>query len=160
MLPRGHMSRERLSDMLLAFVGMAADILDFITEAIEDTKVNCSGDRTLLAIVLIVFSLSLLQFALGLNLFIYKKNSNEVGEEVWSILVTMFLQDIPFLTIRLYLLTTSDDWLETLHDAVNRQFFAVKNVLVLMIQMYRLCILWRFNRNRTPLVERYVQTDV
>ena len=135
---------------------MAADILDFITEAIEDTKVKCNEDRTLLAIVLIVFSLSLFQFALGLNMFIYKKNSNEVGEEVWSILVTIFLQDMPFLTIRLYLLTTSDDWMETLNDAFNRQFFAVKNVLVLLLQMYRLCILWRCNRNRTPLVERYV----
>ena len=70
MLPKGHMSRERLSDMLLAYVGMAADILDFITEAIEDTKVKCSEDRTLLAIVLIVYSLSLFQFALGLNMFI------------------------------------------------------------------------------------------
>ena len=154
------MSRERLSDMLLAYVGMAADIFDFITEAIDDTKVKCSEDRTLLAIVLVVFSLSLFQFALGLNMFIYKKNSNEVGEEVWSILVTMFLQDMPFLTIRLYLLTTSDDWMETLNDAFKRQFFAIKNVLVLLLQMYRLCILWRFNRNRTPLVERYVQTDV
>ena len=103
-------------------------------------------------IVLIVFSLSLFQFSFGLNLFIDKKNSNEVVEEVVSIFVTLFMQDIPFLTIRLYLLTTSSDWVETIDVALSRQFFAVKkNLFLIILQIYRLSILWRFNRNSTSL---------
>lgn len=143
-LPRGYVSREKLSDMLLAYVGMSADMLDFLREGIENEQVQCE-DGVLSIVILLVFSLSLFQFPIGLNLFIDKKNAEERKEEIGTIFATMLMQDGPFLIVRLYLLANRNRY--NMGDSTDRIFFAIKNILVLLLQMYRLFILWKGKRD-------------
>ena len=138
--------------MLLAYVGMSADMLDFLREGIENEQVQC---EVVSIVILLVFSLSLFQFPIGLNLFIDKKNAAETREQTWTIFATMIMQDGPFLAVRLYLLT-NPQMDNSVKDSTDRIFFAIKNALVLLLQMYRLCILWNSRHGRgnmSPIIQ-------
>ena len=61
MLPRGGISREQLSQLLLVFIGTGADILEFVSETIEEGDPSqCSA--ILHYMIWTVWAWSLMQF--------------------------------------------------------------------------------------------------
>ncbi|XP_070576555.1 transmembrane protein 26-like [Ptychodera flava] len=162
LLPKGNISRDQLSQLLLVYIGMAADILEFSSESMDDIAVKC--DIILVRCILGIWSWSLLQFTLVLTAtksrkprFAHasspKRNNNlqvqqsmtgvkpegEQGSccetEVWAILLSIIMQDGPYLAMRLYLLLD--------RNAINQMmlWFTTKNALVLCLQIYRLIVL-------------------
>jgi hypothetical protein len=59
-------TRDELSQLLFGFIGVGADIMEFITESLKETAVKCSEDG-LQTLILFFWCLSLLQFILVLT---------------------------------------------------------------------------------------------
>ncbi|XP_071961308.1 transmembrane protein 26-like [Antedon mediterranea] len=154
MLPKGSMTRDQLSQLLLVFIGIAADILEFSTESMKLPTVRCN--EVMIVTILSIWTWSLLQFTLGLTVTKSRKtrvagvtdrqeNRNQVcadggwgccETETWGIMVTIVMQDGPFFVMRMYLI---------FHEDVINQgmiFFTCKNLLVLLLQLYRLFVLY------------------
>ncbi|KAL3876267.1 hypothetical protein ACJMK2_034134 [Sinanodonta woodiana] len=153
-LPRGDTSRDQLSQLLFVFIGIASDIMELFTLFDEDpVKENLE----LRYAVLVIWTVSLVQFTLVLtstnspkkqrvasNL---KVNSNSLDQtfclmkffqtEIWSVCVSILLQDGPFLTIRVYTIAT--------YKLLNYSivFFTAKNALLVAILMYRMTVICR-----------------
>jgi hypothetical protein len=157
LLPRGTISRNELSQLLFVFIGIASDITEFFTLFDEDV-VRKNLDLTYA--ILVIWSVSLMQFCFVLTATKSSKkgrvalqSSDEeseqssetrvrkgkcekcVSSEVWSTMVTMCMQDGPFLTIRLFVIIT--------YQLVNYAiiFFTAKNALVMMLLIYRLIVI-------------------
>ena len=148
-LPKGNISRSQLSLLLLVYIGMASDIMDVFVLFEEPQVLN---DELLGYVILSVWSLSLVQFCLVLTVTkgggdqrtmgfgsSYAKHGHikQVGcchTEIWSILATIFMQDFPFLAVRL--------WVMIKYKTFNYSllFFSFKNALVICVQLYRLCV--------------------
>ena len=113
-------SREQLSQLLLVFIGTGADILEFVSETIEDDLVASCSLR-LHWVIWLVWAWSLLQFTLVLTASSGRKTragfTSSVTQEkngccanccdgyfsnpdVWGMMLTLILQDIPFLVSR------------------------------------------------------------
>ncbi|XP_071487424.1 transmembrane protein 26-like [Diadema antillarum] len=151
LLPKGDLTRDQLSQLLLVYIGIAADILEFVTEGLKLEQVRCN--RIMVICILSLWTWSLLQFTLGLTATKArkprvagtsqrKKKKDDAPKvtyccetEVWGIMATVIMQDGPFLTMRLYLLTVE--------DAVNHMmiFFTCKNMLIMLLQVYRLLVI-------------------
>lgn len=149
-------SREQLSQLLLVFIGTGADILEFISETIEeDSKSACS--LNLHFVIWIVWGWSLFQFTLVLTASAGRKprgagasgaDANFGGcctsccdgyfsnPDVWGMVSTLILQDIPFLVARCYFI------FELGMKSQMIIFFTLKNLLVVLLQLYRLGVLW------------------
>lgn len=157
LLPRGTISRNELSQLLFVFIGIASDITEFFTLFDEDVV---RKNLELTYAILIIWTVSLLQFCFVLTA---TRNSNKprvalinsdiespesiqaqrrkggcekcVSSEVWSTMVTMCMQDGPFLAIRLYVIIT--------YHLVNYAiiFFTAKNALVMLLLLYRLVVI-------------------
>ena len=173
LLPKGDLSREQLSSLLLSYLAIASDIVDFIgvTEEDDDLKEN----KAFVYSVLTLWTWSLMQFpfvtsmqtqdgsdsdeeeedeesAFNLKHQPFTENTEKAKEslsqrikkqihwllqtEGWVICLSMFLQDGPFLIVRLiavfkYQVLTESNY-----------FFISKNVLTLLLQMYRLYSLY------------------
>ncbi|XP_004858323.1 transmembrane protein 26 [Heterocephalus glaber] len=151
----GTITRDQLSELLLMFVGTAADILEFTSETLD--LENVRNNTPLVCAILVIWTWSMLQFPLDLavqqvvcpssvtargfpSLFFCQYSS-----DLWNIGISIFIQDGPFLTVRLILMT---------HFSVINQmlvFFAVKNLLVVLLHLYRLAVLasaFRASRRR------------
>ncbi|XP_018616404.1 transmembrane protein 26 isoform X3 [Scleropages formosus] len=105
LLPIGvGVTRDELSQLLLIFVGTAADILEFTSETLSDVKEN---NPQLVYIILAVWTWSMLQFPLHLSVLSSKpENSQETAgssflrshrTDLWNIVESLFIQDGPFL---------------------------------------------------------------
>ncbi|XP_040419715.1 transmembrane protein 26 isoform X2 [Cygnus olor] len=146
LLPIGvEITRDQLSQLLLMFVGTAADILEFASETldIEDVRKN----YVLLNAILAVWTWSMLQFPLDLAVqHIGCKPTASArripsllfcrySAELWNIGVSLFIQDGPFFIVRSILMG---------HFRIFNQllvFFTAKNILVLTLQLYRLAVI-------------------
>ncbi|KAK5622828.1 hypothetical protein CRENBAI_024287 [Crenichthys baileyi] len=152
----GGVTRDQLSQLLLIFVGTAADILEFTSETLDDVKDNTAH---VVYIILAVWTWSMLQFPC--HLCVVKSMSNEAADEgiqedsfwskhstdLWSIVETLFIQDGPFLVVRLTVMT----YFGVFHQML--VFFAFKNFLVVILNVYRLFVLYldfKFSR-RSPV---------
>uniref|UniRef100_A0A3P8RZ19 Transmembrane protein 26 n=1 Tax=Amphiprion percula TaxID=161767 RepID=A0A3P8RZ19_AMPPE len=145
LLPRGGgISRDELSQLLLIFVGTAADILEFTSETLSDIR---DDSLQLVYIILGVWTWSMLQFPLHLAVVNSKKDSegDEYAEEtsllskhstnIWSVVEALFIQDGPFLVVRLTVMT----YYKVFHQML--VFFAIKNFLVVILNLYRLVVI-------------------
>ncbi|XP_030060696.1 transmembrane protein 26 [Microcaecilia unicolor] len=146
LLPIGAgITRDQLSQLLLLFVGTAADILDFGRETLAQGDVR--SNTTLVYVILGTWTWSMLQFPLDLaviNIGSQPASSSmrwpclllcRYSADLWNIAITLFIQDGPFLIVRLVLM---------IHFKVINQmlvFFSAKNVLVVMLQLYHLIAL-------------------
>lgn len=153
LLPKGEISRDQHSQLLLVFIGIASDILEFITEGIRTDEITC--DFTMVVVIMAVWAWSLIQFALTLTLRDVKENVDGsrkrerwyalcCGSELWAIFVTVFVQDGPYFVVRLYIMIVY---------AVTNQlmlFFTAKNALVLILQMYRVTVVCTNHNKATP----------
>ncbi|KAL7372248.1 hypothetical protein ABVT39_012806 [Epinephelus coioides] len=90
----GELTRDQLSQLLLIFVGTAADILEFTSETLSDIKTD-----------------------------------------IWSTVGALFIQDGPFLVVRLIVMI----YYKVVHQMLI--FFAIKNFLVVILSIYRLSVL-------------------
>lgn len=64
MLPKGDLTRDQLSQLLLVYIGTAADIIEFFDSFKDDTVAR---ERTLVFLTLAIWSWSLLQFTIVLS---------------------------------------------------------------------------------------------
>jgi len=157
LLPRGKITRDQLSQLLFVFIGMACDIME-IFQLFEEQEV--SNNRLMSYLVLGVWTLSLFQFSLVLTMSKSPKkhkvatdqkgdgatgdtSSGKVGclgrlvyTEIWSLIVTCLAQEGPFLFVRTYTIYK--------YNIVNYSiiFFLCKNVLVVMLLVYRFIVLF------------------
>ncbi|XP_022097360.1 transmembrane protein 26-like [Acanthaster planci] len=146
LLPKGSLTRDQLSQLLLVYIGMAADILEFSLESLKEKVVICN--LLLIIIILGLWSWSLLQFTLVLtSVSAPRPRAAKVSggrsckgvlgccsNEIWALCITILMQDGPFLAMRLYLLIY--------HKVINQMmlFFTIKNVLVILLQLYRMVV--------------------
>ncbi|XP_004049503.1 transmembrane protein 26 [Gorilla gorilla gorilla] len=141
----GGITRDQLSQLLLMFVGTAADILEFTSETLEEQNVRNSP--ALVYAILVIWTWSMLQFPLDLAVqnVVCPVSVTERGfpslffcqysADLWNIGISVFIQDGPFLVVRLILMTY--------FKVINQMlvFFAAKNFLVVVLQLYRLVVL-------------------
>ncbi|CAF4545899.1 unnamed protein product, partial [Didymodactylos carnosus] len=119
LLPVGKtMTRDQLSQLLLVYIGTAADIIELF-EAFKETGVQ--RNFTIIHLILSAWSVSLLQFTLVVTSTKTRKirdssqSSDKVIDEcftcllfweteLWALSTTILLQDGPFLCLRLGLI--------------------------------------------------------
>ncbi|XP_008427386.1 transmembrane protein 26 [Poecilia reticulata] len=141
----GGITRDQLSQLLLIFVGTAADILEFNSETLDDVK---ESSRELVYVILGVWTWSMLQFPCHLCV-VGPMNGEAANESIqgdslwsnrstdlWSIVEILFIHDGPFLVVRLIVMIHFG----TFHQML--VFFAFKNFLVVILNVYRLYILY------------------
>ncbi|KAJ9575636.1 hypothetical protein L9F63_007497 [Diploptera punctata] len=114
MLPKGELTRDQLSQLLLVYIGTAADIIEFF-DSFKDDKI--AQEPLLVLLTLAIWSWSLLQFTM-----------------CGAILLNILLQDAPFLGFRLLLI------IQFRIISYMNVFFTCKNTLVILLQLYRLYV--------------------
>uniref|UniRef100_A0A182N5U4 Transmembrane protein 26 n=1 Tax=Anopheles dirus TaxID=7168 RepID=A0A182N5U4_9DIPT len=161
MLPKGDLTRDQLSQLLLVYIGTAADIIEFF-DSFKDAKI--ANEPVLVLLTLSIWSWSLLQFTIVLSATRARKprgggTQARAGQhdpttaddasccnvaccniDVWGIALNILLQDAPFLTFRLLIIV---------HYKIITYmniFFTCKNTLVILLQLYRLYVVNSENR--------------
>ncbi|XP_026098669.1 transmembrane protein 26-like [Carassius auratus] len=146
LMPKGDMSRDQLSQLLMVYVGLGADILD-IFDTFKEPQVKTK--QAVIIVGLSLFSWALMQFPLVLTQTSHPRVREEgqseavkpgragwtvscCSSEVWSLLLTVGLQDGPFLIYRLYLMIRE--------NVLNQLmiFFTCKNILIVLLEVYRI----------------------
>ncbi|MEE6483861.1 hypothetical protein FKM82_013676 [Ascaphus truei] len=146
LMPKGEMNRDQLSQLLLVYIGLGADIIDILQIFKEPTVAT---DCNITIVGLALFSWALLQFTMVLtqtessessSADIFHPDKHESGDsswctnDVWSLIITVGMQDGPFLIYRLYLMIKKGVQNEMMI------FFACKNMLTVMIEIYRIAV--------------------
>lgn len=151
LMPKGDMSRDQLSQLLMVYVGLGADILD-IFDTFKEPEVKTN--RSVVIVGLALFSWAIMQFPLVLTQKQHPKGESPHGglsdllccsgapgvstsccsSEVWSLLLTVGLQDGPFLIYRLYLMVQE----QVLNQLMI--FFTCKNILIVLLELYRIVV--------------------
>lgn len=146
-LPKGQMSRDKLSNLLLVLIGKASDMTDFFTLFSHKSVVE---NRTFTFVVLVVWSLSVFQFPISFTEFrdenivigihrdrqymqvIVRTLNKCLKTEIWGILASILMQEFPFLVCRSYAVGK----LGIVDDTII--FFLFKNSLIISMYLYRL----------------------
>ncbi|XP_026465093.1 transmembrane protein 26, partial [Ctenocephalides felis] len=160
MLPKGDLTRDQLSQLLLVYIGTAADIIEFFDSFKED---KVASERTLVFLTLAIWSWSLLQFTIVLSATRSRKPRGVAGQngsgrkivqtqqksqgcccsiDAWGIALNILLQDAPFLAFRLLII---------IHYRIvsyMNVFFTCKNTLVILLQLYRLYVVHAEGRRK------------
>ncbi|XP_023695663.2 transmembrane protein 26-like [Paramormyrops kingsleyae] len=143
LLPKGgSVTRDGLSQLLLIFVGIAADILEFTSETLPDVK---ESRPEFVYVILGVWTWSMLQFPFHVAVVIpgsadatedqsmsrFRRHFNDI----WGITESVLAHDGPFLVVRLLLMIN--------HKVFHRKlvFFTIKNFLVIILSFYRLYVI-------------------
>ncbi|CAE1286573.1 unnamed protein product [Acanthosepion pharaonis] len=206
LLPKGRISREQLSQLLLIYIGMAADIIELF-EAFKETAVMYSWDLTV--VILSLWTASLLQFTFvvgtdksqnnrspvyveeaGNQAITSSRNGMRDQKHAWSenvtdaedsvlssrrrhhrrcstsgrcchcctadavsILTSISLQDGPFLVLRMLLIFRYNVLSYT------NIFFTSKNTLVILLQVYRLTVLYWERRHKKKVKRNNEEND-
>ncbi|XP_069125070.1 transmembrane protein 26-like [Argopecten irradians] len=174
-LPRGKVTRDQLSQLLFVYLGIASDIMELFV-IFEEPQIR--EDRILTYASLAVWSVSLLQFTLtltatknarkGRGIAIapeeepsksYKDNrslcSRIFQSEIWSLMVSISIMDLPFVTIRLYSLVRY----RILSYGI--LFFTFKNLLMICLLIYRMIIVcYNMSHNDDDVTDTRSRTSV
>ncbi|KAM5142405.1 transmembrane protein 26-like [Mantella aurantiaca] len=157
LLPKGHLNRDQLCQLLLTYLALGADILD-ILQLIKETKINTNKPVTVVGLCL--FSWAILQFTIVLTQTTSSSSQKTslaeespsktdrkrpcmtscCTNEMWSVIVTVGMQDGPFLIYRVYLATAEGVFNESM------TFFVCKNALTVIIEIYR--VGWFLGKDR------------
>ncbi|XP_073457410.1 transmembrane protein 26-like [Aquarana catesbeiana] len=150
LMPKGEMSRDQLSQLLLIYIGLGADLLDILL-LIKEPSVATNQNVTIVGLSL--FSWAVTQFTLVLTQTGSAKPEETENDdpkspnrsencvyscctsEVWSLLIAVIMQDGPFLVFRLYL---------TIKEKVLNEmmiFFICKNILTVFLEVYRIAVI-------------------
>ncbi|XP_030754883.1 uncharacterized protein LOC115881510 [Sitophilus oryzae] len=156
MLPKGDLTRDQLSQLLLVYIGTAADIIEFF-DSFKDDKI--AAEPILVLLTLAIWSWSLMQFTVVLTATksrksrltstksSIKKSESCCTIDVWGIALNITLQDAPFLVFRLLLITHFQ-----IISYMN-VFFTCKNTLVILLQIYRLYVVYSEHNKKEDDVE-------
>ena len=143
-LPRSSFSREALADLLLQFLAVASDIMELYAIFDED-KVRTHLRLTYT--ILTVWSISFLQF---ISVLVHKQKYRRLRSahakrilracgdyfaQVVATCLSIVLQDAPFLCLRLYIM------IEFNIITYSLVFFVLKNIVSLLLLLYRLVFL-------------------
>ena len=143
LLPRGSISLDEHSQLLLIYFGLSFDILDLFT-LFEEKQIIQRPE--MVYVVLVIFTLSLFQFTIVFTVVKRKRPKlNPTDErnpcveavnkccmsELWSLTSHILLHDGPYMVLRLHCLIA---FRITTYNLI---FFTVKNVLVVTLEMYR-----------------------
>ncbi|XP_067285923.1 transmembrane protein 26b isoform X1 [Pseudorasbora parva] len=144
----GGVTRDEMSQLLLIFVGTAADILEFISETLSDVKEN---SLAFVCIILGVWTWSMLQFPLHFSVVNTKPEDFCEGQDdslfskyrtdIWNIVGCFLLQDGPFFVVRLTVMI----FFSVFHQML--VFFTIKNFLVVMLNIYRMWVIYIDNKS-------------
>ncbi|XP_017161176.1 transmembrane protein 26 isoform X2 [Poecilia reticulata] len=164
LMPKGDMSRDQLSQLLMVYVGLGADILD-IFDTFKEPEVK--GNRVVVIVGLALFSWALMQFPVVLtqtpasqgdvprswnSLPCCSRPSLSLpsccSNEIWSLLLTVGLQDAPFLVYRLYLMIKE----QVLNQLMI--FFTCKNILIVLLELYRIFVVQFEQQEQESVLER------
>ncbi|CAL7942197.1 unnamed protein product [Xylocopa violacea] len=129
MLPKGELTRDQLSQLLLVYIGTAADIIEFFDSFKEDRIAPTKSRK------------SRLSSGSAVKRRVHTETSC-CSIDVWGIALNMILQDGPFLAFRLILI---------IHYRIVSYmniFFTCKNTLVILLQLYRLYVVQTENKNK------------
>lgn len=155
LLPLGELSREELSQLLFIFIGSGSDVMELFVVFDEP---QFRTNSPLKYATLTVWSVSLLQFTfifttakspkkmrLGTTDDKYhdvKEKRAIFGIEILSLLISFLLMDGPYCALRLYAIIV--------YNVVSYGiiFFTCKNILMLVLLMYRMFIICIKYRNR------------
>lgn len=155
LLPLGVLSREELSQLLFIFIGSGSDVMELFVVFDEP---QFRTNSPLKFATLTVWSVSLLQFTfvltaakspkkirLGTTEDKYhsvKEKRATFGIEILSLLISFLLMDGPYCALRLYAIIV--------YKVVSYGiiFFTCKNILMLVLLLYRLFIICIKFRNR------------
>ncbi|XP_072023540.1 transmembrane protein 26-like [Amphiura filiformis] len=143
-LPTDGINRNKMANIILLQVVMAADILEFLSAGLRTDEGLCL--ESVLIGVMVLWTLSLLQFPIHFDTTeIHRLSSaarsalektstlNRLARsKVWEIVSVIILQDGPFICMRLFFLF----YFKIFSQA--SMFFIVKNFLYLIIEVYRL----------------------
>ncbi|XP_033760018.1 transmembrane protein 26-like [Pecten maximus] len=140
-LPKGRLTRDKLSQLLFVFLSKASDVTDFF-QLFDENQVK--RDDVVVYSILSIWTLSVLQFSLVLT----ETKDNPTGSDenriktgmmntcletdVWSNIVSLVMEEIPFFVVRMYAIAT--------YNLVTYSiiFFAAKNMLMITMLAYRL----------------------
>ncbi|XP_067672952.1 transmembrane protein 26-like [Haliotis asinina] len=181
LLPRGEVSREQLSQLLFSFLAIASDIMELFSLFDEDVV---RGSIVVTYVLLSVWTWSILQFTLVLTIYnrprkarvvektasILLEHKEGVKLEIIAIFISMLMQDGPFLCLRLFCM------LQFQLFTYSVVFFTAKNLLVILLLVYRLSILcsenycrkghkgddeleFEMKNEKSPLDDRYVAVN-
>ncbi|XP_076472640.1 transmembrane protein 26-like [Babylonia areolata] len=148
LMPKGKLTHDQLSQLLLVYIGTAADIVEFFDAFKEDVV---KYEPLLCMAVLGIWSLSLIQFSLVLTAArarrdqtglvpgrrprrTEKKGAGCCSPDVYGIIISILLQDAPFLVLRMLLIFKYDVLSYT------NMFFTSKNTIVIVLLIYRLVV--------------------
>ncbi|KAK3091879.1 hypothetical protein FSP39_023385 [Pinctada imbricata] len=146
LLPRGEVTREALSDLLLDYLAIASDIMELFA-LFDVDKIRAKPNVTYA--ILTIWSISFFQFVpVMIHRRIFLKVRSPVyyfqwialgcGEhfsEIFYLSMGIILQDGPFLVLRLWIIL----YLDVLTYSL--MFFVVKNIAVILLLVYKLSIL-------------------
>ncbi|KAJ8917554.1 hypothetical protein NQ315_005603 [Exocentrus adspersus] len=162
MLPKGDLTRDQLSQLLLVYIGTAADIIEFF-DSFKDDKI--AAEPILVLLTLGIWSWSLMQFTVVLTATksrksrltttgsTIKRSESCCTIDVWGIALNITLQDAPFLAFRLLLITHFQ-----IISYMN-VFFTCKNTLVILLQIYRLYVVYS-EHNKKQSKEDFELTNI
>ncbi|KAF7988192.1 hypothetical protein HCN44_007686 [Aphidius gifuensis] len=148
LLPKGQLTRDELSQLLLVYIGTSADIIEFFGST---RAPPISTDKNLVLLVMSIWTWCLLQFTIVLTSTKSKKKSTNnscSNIEIWTIIFNIMLQDGPFLVFRMILIFHYG-----FKDYTN-YFFSSKNVLVIFFQFYRLVIVLSETRQKNLRIKK------
>lgn len=155
LLPRGHLTRDQLSQLLFVYIGSASDVMELFV--IFDEPVIRS-DTVLTYVIFSVWTLSLFQFTLVLTATrdnsrlqaVTEDDENETFKkrqgcglcscgkifelEIWSLMISILLMDGPFLAVRAYALVRYQ------LITFGILFFVCKNLLMIALLFYRIVV--------------------
>lgn len=144
LLPRGHLTRDELSQTLFIFIGSGSDVMEFFVVFEDPVFYNNTG---LKYATLIIWSVSLLQFIfviavakgpkrfrMGTMVEEMEGEHKHFGAELWGLLLSITFMDGPYFGLRLYAI------LEHKVLSFGILFFTCKNALMLILLFYRLLI--------------------
>ncbi|KAH3861290.1 transmembrane protein 26-like [Dreissena polymorpha] len=146
LLPRGKVTRIFLADLLLEFLAIASDIMELLA-VFDESAVRQNGKLTI--VIMAVWSASFVQF---IPILVHKKRFQHVRSpkvpcitrcfsdkfvEIVVTLMSICLQDLPFLVVRLYIV------IEIQILTYSLLFFILKNLVSLMLLCYRLIVIFR-----------------
>ena len=185
--PKGDITRDELSVLLIGYLATSSDIIDFFSIISEDETLAIN--KLFVDVVLFCWTISLIQFPFiktakhtqekvcddelirrygRYHCKRWKKQLEEqertsqslttrgcitsiktmVETEIWSILLVIFTQDGPFLIVRLVSIIVFSV------QTYSNFFFVVKNIFVLILQIYRIMVLFVEHRKDRNTEER------
>ncbi|KAH9510390.1 Transmembrane protein 26 [Bulinus truncatus] len=143
-LPKGKLTHDQLSQLLLVYIGTAADIVEFF-EAFKEDGVRYN--KLLCFVILGIWSMSLIQFCLVLTASRVRRDHTGLvpmnhqakvdgccNSELYGIVISICLQDIPFLVLRMLLI------FKYYVVSYTNMFFTCKNTIVIILLLYRLVV--------------------